>query len=209
MATHALVEPLNNSLAALIGLSLKSHGLPVAAEFWLHSGETGQIKLAIVTPLVDKQGVREAYSQFFDALKDETFSTQLKLRTILFAVGEKEATPALEALNTGRLRLPQLGPYEDVDIFPVPDASEVRITGFLHLSPIKEQNLWRLSFAPTQTDGPAKHLARNRNDVESLAKHIPKTPSQERELAETMDHNQTTSILVSVDLKTLYDLHLV
>lgn len=210
MATHTLVEPLNNSLAALIGISLKRHGLPVSAEFWLHSIETGQTKLAIVTPLVDKQGVREAYSQFFEVLKDETFTTQLKLRTTLFAVSEQEATSALEALKSGLPRLSRLGPYEDIEIFPVPDASEIQVTGLLHLSPVKEPNHpWRVSFAPTQSDGSVKYRIINGSDIKSFLKEIPSTPSQKRELLEAVDNSQATSILVSIDLKTIYDLHLI
>jgi hypothetical protein len=138
MATHRLVEPLSIDLPALIALSLEKHAVPVTTRFWIHSADTGQWKVVIVSPLVDKIGTRGTFSRIFDALKNEEFATKQFLNSNILLLGEQESKEALDAIGKGVSRLPKLGPYEDIEVYQVAEANEIDKQGFLHFQPSGE-----------------------------------------------------------------------
>ena len=110
MATHRLVEPLSFDLPALIALSLEKHAVAVTTRFWIHSADTAQWKVVIISPLVDKIGTRETFSRVFDALENEAFATKQFLNSNILLLGEQESKEALDTIADGVSRLPNLGP---------------------------------------------------------------------------------------------------
>src|ERR1700722_10957546 len=117
MATHRLVEPLNIDLPALIALSLEKNAVPVTARFWIQQADTGQSKVVIISPLVDKIGTRETFSRLFESLRKEEFATKQFFNSNILLLGAEESKEALKGIGNGITRLPNLGPYEDVDVY--------------------------------------------------------------------------------------------
>jgi hypothetical protein len=74
----------------------------------------------------------------FDALKNEEFAAKQFLNSNILLFGEQESKEVLEAIAKGVSRLPNLGPYEDVEVYRLDEASDINKQGFLHLQPSGE-----------------------------------------------------------------------
>jgi len=208
-----LVGEVQTDLVALIGYALKRHGVQVAAQFWLQSLASSQKRVVIVTPLVDLCGVREAYSRILTDLGTEAFVTQKLLQSdLLVILGEREAKPALEASRSGMVNLARLGPYEDVEVYFIPDASEIPKSGFLHLTPVdsRDSKSYVVTFGAFGHGGAMKPRTLPKSDLEVFLSSIPANESQRTEVVETLRNNRSVSIILNgIKLATLYDLGLV
>jgi hypothetical protein len=207
MATHRLVEPLNIDLPALIALSLEKHAVPVTTRFWIHSADTGQWKVVIISPLVDKIGTRETFSRVFDALKNEEFATQQFLNSNILLLGEHESEEALEAIAKGISRLPNLGPYEDAEVYRVDEVSDINKQGFLHLQPSGE--LFFVSFGAMDGGGFMKRRSMSRTELKALLKVASASETEKSQTLDDLKQGRSTSMLAKIGLKTLYEFGLV
>jgi hypothetical protein len=207
MATHRLVEPLSIDLPALIALSLEKHAVPVTTRFWIHSADSGQWKVVIVSPLVDMVGTRETFSRMFDALKNEDFATKQFLNSNILLLGGQESKEALDAMAKGVSRLPNLGPYEDVEVYQVAEATDIDKQGFLHLQPSGESSL--VSFGPIDGGGFMKRRSMSKSELEVFLSRLPASETERSQVLDDLKQGRSTSLLTKIDLKTLYDLRLV
>jgi hypothetical protein len=208
MATHTLVRETPTDVVALIGLALRKHGIPVAAQFWLQSEVSNQEKVVIVTPYVDAHGASETYSRIFAELDSESFLTRSFLRSDLVLFGEREAAPALEAVRSGTLSLSRLGPYEDVKLTPIPDASEIVKGGFLHFSPV-DTGSYIASFGAFGHGGWMKPRAIDKSELNDFLSNVRANESQKAEVTENLQNHRSASIVLNISLATLYDLGLI
>jgi hypothetical protein len=207
MATHRLVEPLTIDLPALIALSLEKHAIPVTARFWIHSVDTDQWKVVIVSPLVDKIGTRETFSRIFDALEGEEFATTQFLNSNILLLGEKESREALDAIAKGVSRLSNLGPYEDVEVHRVAEADKIGKQGFLHLQPSGQGSV--VSFGAVDGGGFIKRRSMSPTELENLLDLVPASPAEKSQVVNDLKQDRSTSILTRINLKVLYELGLV
>lgn len=208
MATHTLVKEVPTDVVALIGLALRKHGIPVTAQFWLQSEASNQEKVVIVTLYVDTHGASETYSRIFAELDSETFVSRSFLRSDLVLFGEREAEPALEAVRSGMLSLSRLGPYEDIKLTPIPDASEIVKSGFLHFTPANTDS-YIVSFGSFGHDGAMKTRLIDRSELNDFLSKVRANESQRVEVIENLQNHRSASIVLNIDLATLYDLGLI
>jgi hypothetical protein len=207
MATHRLVEPLSIDLPALIALSLEKDGVAVTTRFWIHSADTAQWKVVIISPLVDKIGTRETFSRIFDALKNEAFATKQFLNSNILLLGEQESKETLDTIAKGVSRLPNLGPYEDVEVYPVDEASDIGKQGFLHLEPSGESSV--VSFGAMDGGGSIKRQSKSKSELEALLNRVSASETEKSQALDDLKQGRSTSMLVKINLKALYDFGLV
>jgi hypothetical protein len=207
MATHRLVEPLNIDLPALIALSLEKHAVPVTTRFWIHSADTGQWKVVIISPLVDRIGTRETFSRVFDALENEEFATQQFLNSNILLLGEQESEEALEAIAKGNSRLPNLGPYEDAEVYRVDEAGEINKQGFLHLQPSGEIVI--VSFGAMDGGGFIKRRSMSETELMALLNVASTSETEKNQALDDLKQGRSTSMLAKISLKNLYNFGLV
>jgi hypothetical protein len=212
MATFALVGEAQTDLVALIGHALKRHGMVITAQFWLQSLASNQKKVVLVTPDADTLGTGETYSKVIATLDGEAFVPQEFLRLGLLILGEKKGKAALEASRSGVVNLAHLGAYEDVELYPVPDASTIARSGLLHLTPEDgpDSESYVVTFGAFGHSGAMKPRTLHRSDLARFLKSIPANQSQRAEVTETLASHRSASIVLNgIDLATLYDLGLV
>jgi hypothetical protein len=207
MATHRLVEPLSIDLPALIALSLEKQAVAVTTRFWIHSADTAQWKVVIISPLVDKIGTRETFSRVFDALKNEAFATKQFLNSNILLLGEQESKEALDTIAKGVSRLPNLGPYEDVEVYRVDEASDIDKQGFLHLQPSGESIV--VSFGAMDGGGFIKRQSMSKSELEVLLNRVSASETEKSQTLDDLKQGRSTSMLAKINLKALYDLGLV
>lgn len=209
MATQPLVEQvIDRDLPALVALSFEKHGIPVLARFWLHAAPAGGWQIVVVSPRVDEAGTREAYRSAFAALENETFSTKAFLSFHLLLLGERETREALADISRGELKLAALGPFEDVDIYPVAKADEIRKQGFLHAQPAEDEQVL-VSFAALDRDGPAKNVSVALDSLDTVLSGFTYSESDRDKLAESISRHRSASMLAQTTLKKLYDAGLI
>jgi hypothetical protein len=202
MATHRLVEPLNIDLPALIALSLEKHAVPVTARFWIQQADTGQSKVVIISPLVDKIGTRETFSRLFEALRKEEFATKQFLNSNILLLGAEESKEALKGIGNGITRLPNLGPYEDVDVYRVAEASDIDKQGFLHVQPSGES--FSVSFGAMDGGGFIKRQSMSKSDLKALLDRVSTSETERKQILDDLKQGRSTSMLTKINLETLY-----
>lgn len=202
MAAHPLVEQSYRELPSLISLSLKRHGIPVRLCFWLHSIQPGQWRIVVMSPLADSDGTRSTFEKAAAALKGESFMTGLRLSDLVLT-GEQDAPEIESAIRHGTFRLDSFGTYEDVEIYPVPNASEINKQGFLHFLPEGENVI--VSFTPFDRSGAAKKRTLPRDAIIDFLRNINANSNQEHEVTEALSRGRSTSILIQINLQKLYD----
>ncbi len=204
MATNPLVEQVvDRDLPALIALALEKHHLPVSARFWMHS-PTGQWQIVVISDLVDRMGTREAYRSVFGALDQETFSTKTFLASHILLVGEEETREVQEQIKNGVTRLPFLGPFEDVDVYLVPDAEKIQKQGFLRFLLEDDQSV-RVTFGALGGGGALKPAHIPFNDVERfLAAFSCNDEAENEKLLNSLLQKRTASVLIQTTLRELY-----
>jgi hypothetical protein len=207
MATHRLVEPLSIDLPALIALSLEKHAVAVTTRFWIHSADTAQWKVVIISPLVDKIGTRETFSRIFDALKDEAFATKQFLNSNILLLGEQESKEALDTIAKGVSRLPNLGPYEDVEVYRVDAAKDIDKQGFLHLQPSGDSIV--VSFGAMDGGGFIRRQSMSKSELKGLLNRVLASETEKRQTLDDLKQGRSTSMLAKINLKALYDFGLV
>jgi hypothetical protein len=211
MVTYPLVERINLDLPALVALSLEKHGIPVSHRFLIRSLEPGQWQVVVISPAVDDAGVRDVYSRAFEALKDEAFSTRQFLSTHLLLLGEAQAREALDRIQKGVSHLSSLGPYEEVDVYPVPDAGKIEKQGFLYFRPAGNDVI-SVAFAPLGDGGGLgllKPMNISADDLDSFLAGFSVYETDKQKVLDAQRQNRTESILAQTDLKTLYQKGLV
>jgi hypothetical protein len=211
MVTYPLVERINLDLPALVALSLEKHGIPVSHRFLIRSLEPGQWQVVVISPAVDDAGVRDVYSRAFEALKDEAFSTRQFLSTHLLLLGEAQAREALDRIQKGVSHLSSLGPYEEVDVYPVPDAGKIEKQGFLYFRPAGNDVI-SVAFAPLGDGGGLgllKPMNISADDLDSFLAGFSVYETDKQKVLDAQRQNRTESILAQTDLKTLYEKGLV
>lgn len=202
MAAHPLVEQSYRELPSLISLSLRQHNIPVRLCFWLHSIQTGQWRIVIQSPLVDQDGARTTFEKVAATLQRETFMSGLRLSDLVL-IGEHGAAEVESAIRRGTFRLDNFGTYEDVEIYPVPDASKIRKQGFLHIAPADGDVI--ASFAPFDRSGSMKPRKIRSDEVSNFLRRIGANGSQEHEVNEALRNRRSDSILIQIDMQTIYD----
>jgi len=211
MATYPLVERVNLDLPALVALSLEKHGIPVSHRFLIRSSEPGQWQVVIVSPAVDQAGTRNVYLQIFDALDGEAFSSRQFLISHLLVLGEAQSREALDRIQKGVSRLPSLGPYEEVDVYVVPDADKIEKQGFLYFRPAGNDVI-SVAFAPLGDGGGLgllKPLNISTNSLDSFLAGFSVYETDKQKVLDAQRQNRTESVLAQTDLKTLYQKGLV
>ncbi len=209
MATYPLVEQVDRDLPALVGLSLEKNGIPVSVRFWIYSAATGQRLVAVVTPAVDELGTRDAYQRAFDALDKESFSTRQFLNSHLLLLGKNQNRETLDLIQEGVSRLPSLGPYEDVDIYLVPEADQIIRQGFLHFVP-SGKNQFLVGFAGLDRDGGAmKTRPISVDSLDAFLKAFSVYEGDRQKILDSLKQNHTESILAQASLRKLYEAGLI
>lgn len=210
MATYPLVERINLDLPALVALSLQRHGVPVSSRFLIRY-DTSQWQVVIISPAVDEAGVRNVFGQIFDALDGESFSSRQFLSSHLLVLGETQAREALDRIRKGVTRLSSLGPYEEVDVYLVPDADKIEKQGFLYFRPAGNDVI-SVAFAPLGDGGGLgllKPLSISANNLDSFLAGFSVYETDKQKILDAQRQNRTESILAQTDLKTLYEKGLV
>lgn len=161
----------------------------------------------IVSPLVDMIGTRETFSRIFDALKNEAFATKQFLNSNILLLGEQESKQTLDTIAKGVSRLPNLGPYEDVEVYRVDEASDIDKQGFLHLQPTGESIV--VSFGAMDGGGFIKRQSMSKSDLKSLLNRVSASETEKQQTLDDLKQGRSTSMLVKINLKTLYDFGLV
>lgn len=206
MATYPLVEPgIDRDLPALIALSLEKHRVPVTSRFWMRSESGGVSQVVVISEAVDRLGTREAYRSVFAVLDKETFSTKSFLGSHLLLLGEKETRGVRDLLAKGTSRLPALGPFEDVDVYPVPEAEKIRKQGFLHFTPANNNPSCQVSFSPLDRDGAAKPLQAAVKDLDAILSFFSYSQADKEKALESLGHHRSASILAQTNLQKLYE----
>jgi hypothetical protein len=206
MATHRLVEPLID-LPALIALSLEKHAVPVTARFWIQQPDTGQSNVVIISPLVDQIGTRETFSRIFEALTQEEFAARQFLNSNILLLGEQESKEALKAIGNGVSRLSNLGPYEDVEVYRVAEASDIDKRGFLHAQPSGES--FFVSFGAMDGGGFIKRQSVSKSELQALLDRVSTSETERMQILDDIKQGRSTSLLTKISLKNLYDFGLV
>jgi hypothetical protein len=207
MATYRLVEPLSIDLPALIALSLEKHGVPVTSRFWIQQADTGRRKVVIISPLVDKIGTRETFSRLFEALGNEEFAPKQFLNSNILLLGEEESKGSLDAIGKGVSRLPNLGPYEDVEVFRVAEASDIDKQGFLHVQPSGENFV--VIFGAMDGGGFIKHQPMSESTLQALLNQVSASESEKIQILDDLKRGRSPSMLTNIKLNTLYEFGLV
>jgi hypothetical protein len=209
MATNPLVEQtIDRDLPVLIKLALNTRGVPVSMTFWVHSPSTGQWQVVVISDLVDQLGTREAYKRVFAVLDEETFSTKNFLASHILLLGERETREAQVAVKRGTTRLPSLGPFEDVDIYFVPEPEKIPKQGFLHFSPIGNGR-FRVSFAPLDKDGAVKNKLLSLAEVDPLRAQFSLGGGDKDTLLDLLGRNRSASVIAQTNLRRLYSAGLI
>jgi hypothetical protein len=208
MATYPLVERINLDLPALVALSLQKHGIPVSDRFLIRSNETSQWQVVIISPAVDDSEVRDVYLRAFEALDLEAFSTRQFLSSHLLLPGETQAREALDRIRKGVSRLSSLGPYEQVDVFVVPDADKIEKRGFLHFVPSGNDG-FLVGFAGLDRDGAMKTRPVSVRDLDMFLAGFSVYEGDKQKVLDSLSQNHSESIFAEVSLQTLYQKGLV
>jgi hypothetical protein len=215
MATYSLVEQKNVEAAALVGLALNAHEVPVPEQFWFIPEGTHQLYLAVVTPLADKIGIGESFRLIYDALDKETFVTRGFLRSQLIILGEQQSKLLLDRIHAGATSVSRVGQYENAEVFPVPPASEIQKNGFLHLRPLAHSTnsefFAEASFAPFGPGGfiPTRKI-KNQEELEVLFQGLNVRAEDRKQTITELEQGRTSStLLVNISLDVLYRLGLV
>jgi len=195
-------QAIDRDLPALIALALEKHHLPVRARFWMHSS-TGQWQVVVISNLVDRLGTREAYRSAFEALDQETFSTKTFLGSHILLLGEEETREPQELIRNGSTRLPSLGPFEDVDVYLVPDAEKIQKQGFLRFFPVGDQRV-RVTFGALNGGGALKPVLIPFNDVEQFLAPFSYNEAEKEKLLDSLRQDRSATVLIQATLKQLY-----
>jgi hypothetical protein len=205
MATYPLVERINLDLPALVALSLQKHGVPVSSRFLIRY-DTSQWQVVIISPAVDNAGGRDVYLRAFEALDGEAFSTRQFLSSHLLLMGEAQTREALDRIGKGVSRLSSLGPYEEVDVYVVPDADKIEKQGFLYFRPAGNDVI-SVAFAPLGDGGGLgllKPLNISANALDTFLAGFSVYETDKQKVLDAQRQNRTESVLARTDLKTLY-----
>ena len=205
MATYPLVERINLDLPALVALSLQKHGVPVSSRFLIRY-DTSQWQVVIISPAVDNAGGRDVYIRAFEALDGEAFSTRQFLSSHLLLMGEAQTREALDRIGKGVSRLSSLGPYEEVDVYVVPDADKIEKQGFLYFRPAGNDVI-SVAFAPLGDGGGLgllKPLNISANALDTFLAGFSVYETDKQKVLDAQRQNRTESVLARTDLKTLY-----
>ena len=204
MATYPLVERINLDLPALVALSLQKHGVPVSSRFLIRY-DTSQWQVVIISPAVDNAGGRDVYLRAFEALDGEAFSTRQFLSSHLLLMGEAQTREALDRIGKGVSRLSSLGPYEEVDVYVVPDADKIEKQGFLYFRPAGNDVI-SVAFAPLGDGGGLgllKPLNISANALDTFLAGFSVYETDKQKVLDAQRQNRTESVLARTDLKTL------
>jgi hypothetical protein len=215
MATETLVRAPTDDEAALMALSLRDKGINVTREFWMTPWELGSRMLALVSPDADGPGGYNLHPKIFEALGASAPGGPAFMATRTMVFGEREIEKQLSQIRSGYGRLSEIGPYENVQIVPIPPASEIRKNGFLHLRPLASSTdselLCELSFAPFGPGGPVP--TRNIKDNEELDRifqALNVRPEDRKQAEDELKRGRASStLLVNIGLDTLFGLKLV
>lgn len=211
MATYPLVERINLDLPALVALSLQKHGVPVSTRFLIRY-DSSQWQVVIISPAVDEAGVRDVFGQIFDALNGESFSSRQFLSSHLLVLGETQAREAIDRIRKGVTRLPSLGPYEEVDVYLVPDADKIEKQGLLYFRPAGVDVMF-VSFAPlgdSLSFGLVKPPPKiGLGDLDDFLTGFSVYDTDKQKVLESINHNRAESIFAQTDLRNLYQKGLV
>jgi hypothetical protein len=206
MATYPLVERINLDLPALVALSLQKHGVPVSDRFLIRY-DVSQWQVVIISPAVDEAG-RDVYLHAFEALDREAFSTRQFLSSHLLLLGEKQSREPLDRLRKGVTRLSSLGPYEEVDVYVVPEADKIEKRGFLHFVPSGNDG-FLVGFAGLDRDGEMKTLPVSVRDLDTFLAGFSVYEGDKQKVIDSLRQNHSESIFAGVSLRTLYEKGLV
>jgi hypothetical protein len=207
MATYPLVERINLDLPALVALSLQKHDIPVSSRFLIRY-DTSQWQVVIISPAVDEAGVRDVFGQVFEALNGESFSSRQFLSSHLLVLGETQAREAIDRIRKGVTRLSSLGPYEEVDVYLVPDADKIEKRGFLHFIPSGNDG-FLVGFAGLDRDGAMKTLPVSVRDLDSFLAGFSVYEGDKQRVLESLKQDHSESIFAQVSLRRLYDAGLI
>jgi len=129
--------------AALIALALREKGIKVTEQFWMTPSEPHRKVLGLVSPDRDAPDGYALYGKIFAALKGfpyadpacigtATYTDPAFIGTRMMVFGEESLRRELDMIHAGFTKLSEIGPYEDVEIAPIPPAEDIRKSGELH-----------------------------------------------------------------------------
>jgi hypothetical protein len=168
--------------------------------------DTSQWQVVIISPAVDNAGGRDVYLRAFEALDGEAFSTRQFLSSHLLLMGEAQTREALDRIGKGVSRLSSLGPYEEVDVYVVPDADKIEKQGFLYFRPAGNDVI-SVAFAPLGDGGGLgllKPLNISANALDTFLAGFSVYETDKQKVLDAQRQNRTESVLARTDLKTLY-----
>jgi hypothetical protein len=148
------------------------------------------------------------YLHAFEALDREAFSTRQFLSSHLLLLGEKQSREPLDRLRKGVTRLSSLGPYEEVDVYVVPEADKIEKRGFLHFVPSGNDG-FLVGFAGLDRDGEMKTLPVSVRDLDTFLAGFSVYEGDKQKVIDSLRQNHSESIFAGVSLRTLYEKGLV
>jgi hypothetical protein len=125
MATSTLVRVPTDDAAAPIALALREKGINITEQFWMTPSEPRWKILGLVSPRRDAPDGYSLYRRIFSALEGFPYADPTFIGTGTMVFGENEIRKELDLIRSGYVRLTEIGPYEDVEIVPIPPASEI------------------------------------------------------------------------------------
>jgi hypothetical protein len=195
-----------NDLGPLVKLSLESHNIPVTAIFDVFEETTEARFLAIVTPLVETQGLRAVLFKIYTALEGESFATQsfLRLNTLVLAEADYREIRRVMKKGISTASLPRLAHLTDVTIHATDDPKTIQKTGMLHVVPSRDGSL-HLSFGDINQSGAikAKRLP-NLNALEPALAVLSVGSSYAEDAIVDLKRGKPVSLLISCSLEALY-----
>jgi len=135
MATSTLVRVPTDDAAALIALALREKGINITELFWMTPSEPHWKVLGLVSPDRDAPDGYALYGKIFAALEGFPYADRDFIGGRMMVFGERKFRKEIEMIHAGFTKLSEIGPYKDVEIAPIPPASEIRKSGDLSFIP--------------------------------------------------------------------------
>lgn len=211
MATNLLVTP-DTRVASLVKLATESHGIPLAAAFWLRRSDADYPSIALVVPLADQLGTREIYGRVMAALDEETFAAKSFLRSRLAVFGERESKEALSALRDHRSLVSKIDHFRNVEIEEIPEAADVRQNLLIDFIPEGSATTpCKIVYSPLGYNGASdfRNIEKQSELSEILQALLEASAAQERILKSLEQGRSCETVVTDIGLDTLYRLKLV
>jgi hypothetical protein len=218
MATSTLVRVPTDDDAALIALALREKGINITEQFWMTPSEPHWKVLGLVSPDRDAPDGYDLYGKIFAALESFPYADRSFIGGRMMVFGQKKFRKEIEMIHSGFTKLSEIGPYRDVEIEPIPQASEIRKSGLLWLIPLDRSNATVVPctvqfapFSPSSYSGATRfRRLESESELGEILEYFGLPASEQERIFESLKRGQSCdSVLYDIGLDTLYRLKLI